>query len=997
MDHALARAAAFLPAQYSATRNVIGELNQRLGGGLVGPVLEVSGTLGAGLWATYDVAGPDAVKGFCLVHRTRHGLALAQRFADAIPVEKSFKRDFTFIEMQRPQVAMSTFALSGLPKKLNRIAHLNDLLSVGSDHIVLLERAGDEGWALMKEAREYLLRQSSPGNPLHIMAPCPGDGACPRANGKEACAFAQRLQRPPFLRKTKHGKNGEEIVAYTYLIVSRGERPVADLSEGLVGRMGAVGKEQMERLIAKEAGYTEVRPVEGGERGAYEVVDVPSSIVEVDNTDPNDPEVLEQLRQEAYAWPRLIAPTMKRSGHVVMDMCTKEGEIHRIRVAKSHGKQEYYDGRRLDWGDLYPHQPKGKTEIRTRGVRRLTKMDHEAEDMELEEILAAINSAPLEGGSDDAPTVKFEFENGEEPLEIKLDAKAKPEPIKAVEDEQFRSTGDAGLDELLKRLGATNLAASLVDEEAATAPSKSKSGRVTVSHSTMYEMPSNKRKYTTSARSFSTSAIGRGKEDDEFYFKEVVEEDCAPGEETFSRSSLSDPDYERPNDLPTYTPTRPKRPEQPLAANPNAEPAAAGEGGWSRWSLSDPPLRSDEDLKFYFRNDPEEDCAPGEEAFSRSSLSDPDYERPTDLPTYTPPRPKRPEVVENAEPAAAGEGGWASWSLSDPPYRGSKRGFSTMARPRVLRPSVSLSRSMSVAPAERTSGVSSRPKMNVGAIHAIYQKGIPITVLTAYDYPTSLLASRAGIDVILVGDSLAQVALGYPTTVPLTLDEMVHHVRAVSRGAGSSFVLVDIPFGYVEASVADGVKAATALMKAGADGLKIEGGREMLPLVRRLAETGIPVMSHIGLQPQRVASTGYKAQGRSAAAAVDLIETAKECEAAGAFALLLEAIPHRVATAVTQATGVPTIGIGAGSGTSGQVLVLTDMLATYDIAVEGEDDSFKVPKFVRTFANVGKASRRAVDEYIAAVRSRDFPTAPKETYAMPKEELEEFNRLIEKK
>jgi 3-methyl-2-oxobutanoate hydroxymethyltransferase len=167
--------------------------------------------------------------------------------------------------------------------------------------------------------------------------------------------------------------------------------------------------------------------------------------------------------------------------------------------------------------------------------------------------------------------------------------------------------------------------------------------------------------------------------------------------------------------------------------------------------------------------------------------------------------------------------------------------------------------------------------------------------------------------------------------------------------------------------------------------------------VRRLSETGIAVMSHIGLQPQRVASTGYKAQGRNAAAAVDLIATAKECEDAGAFGLLLEAIPHAVGKAVTERVTIPTIGIGAGNACSGQVLVLTDMLASYDLAIPGEEDSFKVPKFVRLFANVGKESRRAVDEFVAAVHTRDFPTAPKETYAMPKDQMEEFTRMIKEK
>jgi 3-methyl-2-oxobutanoate hydroxymethyltransferase len=970
-EHALARAAAFLPTQYAATRAVVGELNSRLGGGLVGPVLELSGTLGAGFWAVHDAVGPEPLNGYTLVHRTRWGLDLAQRFAASVPGHKDFKRDFTFIEMARPQVAMSTFALSELPTKLGRINHLNELLSVGAEHIVIVDRSSDAVWEAMKHAREYLLRQSTPERPLHVTAPCAGDGGCPRADGKEACAFGQRLQRPTFLRKTKHTNRGDEIVPYTYLIVSRGKRPEAAETEELVGRIGAVGKEDIERQLMKETGRTVLQQVEGGEHGAFEAVAVPASedVIEVDIQAGE--EATAHLRAEAYAWPRIVSPTLKRSGHVVVDVCTKDGELQRMRVAKSHGKQIYYDARRLDWGDQYPHQPKGKVEMRTRGIRRLTKVDHSAAEEELDEMLAEINR------KDEDDVVP----------EAAMAEDAAPRPT-AVEDEQFRSTGDAELDALLRSMGATNFGAELVPETKPQAPRSKRTSKGAA----------NKRSYSSSAR------------EDEFYFKEDVEEDCAPGEDSFAQHSLSDPDYVRPADKP-YVSARPKRPEQPITPNPDSEPASVGEGGWSRWSLSDPPIRSEEDVEFYFKEDVDADCAPGEESFSQHSLSDPDYQRKEPLEEYNPPRPKRPDPLplpSNAEPASAGEGGWSSWSLSDPPYRssgvgsssGSKRSYSTSARrfsarPRL--PPVGLSpRLMSVAPSQPSQASSSRPKLNVLALESLYRKNEPITVLTAYDYPTALLCSRAGVDVILVGDSLAQVALGYPSTVPLTLDEMAHHVRAVSRGAGSSFVLVDLPFGHAEVSVAEGVRAAVALMKAGADGIKIEGGEEMLPLVKRLSETGIAVMSHIGLQPQRVASMGYKAQGKSAAAAADLIDTAKACEAAGSFGLLLEAIPQPVATAVTQATSIPTIGIGAGNGCSGQVLVLTDMLATYDTAVDGEVDTFKVPKFVRTFGNVGKQSRAAVDAYISAVRSRDFPASPKETYAMPKDQLEEFRRLVAK-
>lgn len=1050
-----------------------------------------------------------------------------------------FRRELTFVEMEkRPQVVISSFALADNPKKLGRIAHLKHLLSLGSEHIVLIERASDTHWDVMSEARSFLLSQSTEESPLHVTAPCPHDGACPRAKGKEACTFAQRLQRPLFLRKTKHGKRGEETVAYTYLVISRGQRPVAGSIYSDVGRMGAVGKENVQRLLAKESGRSELQEVEGGEHGNYEVVNVATQVPPIDTAAPNDPTVQSQLREEAYAWPRQVAPSMKRSGHVVMDLCAADGQIKRIRVARSHGKQEYYDARKSGWGDLYPHRPKGKEEIRDRGVRRLTKVDHSKDEEQIDEILKAVNSSPLEHETDD---FEIHFEDASEnagsnpvagelsddvDLEAVLRSLGKKMPTaewEAVED------GREEAEDMLKDFGTSEKPRKKREE------SYSRKGRAVADAKRAARFEAR--------RGFSTSARRSSAED--------LAEDCAIGEGGFSRSSLSDPPMDRPMTTP-YVSTRPRRP----AATPEAEPAAAGEGTFPAWSLSDPPHRGevsrsasetqtvdeiDEECAFgeggfssYSLSDPptdrpidrpssrsqraftsamsepsfrgeegyvsararqeevDEECALGEGGFSRSSLSDPEDGRPIDKPyvstrpkrpsqpvarneddideecafgdggfsrsslsdplddhstskPYESSRPKRPEPVraneddideecafgdggfsqsslsdpldlpirkphvsvrpkrseslrardedDIDEDCAIGEGGFTQFSLSDPPHRSTST-FSTPTRPRVPQPTVSNTRFMSVAPAERTS-VTSRPKLNVGALRSIYDSGTPITVLTAYDFPTASLAARAGIDMILVGDSLAQVALGYPSTVPLTIEEMAHHVRAVARGAGGSFILVDLPFGYAEASVPDGVKAAVSLMKAGADGIKIEGGREMLPLVRRLSETGIPVMSHIGLQPQRVASMGYKAQGRNAAAAIDLVATAKECEAAGAFSLLLEAIPHAVATAVTQRTSIPTIGIGAGNGCSGQVLVITDMLATYDIANVGEQNTFKVPKFVRLFGNVGRESRNALDEYVEAVRSRDFPTTGAETYAMPKDEREQFLKALE--
>lgn len=296
--------------------------------------------------------------------------------------------------------------------------------------------------------------------------------------------------------------------------------------------------------------------------------------------------------------------------------------------------------------------------------------------------------------------------------------------------------------------------------------------------------------------------------------------------------------------------------------------------------------------------------------------------------------------------------------------------------------------------------------------------------MTAYDYPTALLLSTfhaphpastssstpsppssssdlpisptpnlpLSIDVILIGDSLSQVSLGHSSTTSLTLNEIIHHAQAVSRAvslpltpqSGSPFLIVDMPFGTFEASTEQGVLSAIRLVKeAGVDCVKIEGGREILPLVRHLSSIGIPVMPHIGLTPQRaVALSGYKVQGRTAEGARELVELAKELEEAGASSLLLEAIPSQLGRFITERSGIPTIGIGAGNQCSGQVLVLTDALGIY----EGGGG----PKFVRRFAEVGREMRKGVEEYVKAVRERSFPEEGKETYKMGKGEWERF-------
>lgn len=286
-----------------------------------------------------------------------------------------------------------------------------------------------------------------------------------------------------------------------------------------------------------------------------------------------------------------------------------------------------------------------------------------------------------------------------------------------------------------------------------------------------------------------------------------------------------------------------------------------------------------------------------------------------------------------------------------------------------------------------------RAKVTISELYRLRSSFTPVTCLTAYDYPTALLSQNAGVDMVLIGDSLAQVALGHHSTNSITLDEMIHHSRAVTRGAKTPFVFADLPFGSFEESTEQGVRSVVRMIKeSGVDGIKIEGGREILPLVKRLTDMGIAVMPHIGLQPQRATSlSGYLVQGRSAEAAAELYETAKLLKEAGAFALLLEAIPHSLARDITDSLEILTIGIGAGPGTSGQVLVITDVLGTY-----AEPGAWKA-KFVRHFGDVGAASKKAVEGFVREVKGGGFPEVGKETYAMKKEEWAKFLELKGKK
>lgn len=264
---------------------------------------------------------------------------------------------------------------------------------------------------------------------------------------------------------------------------------------------------------------------------------------------------------------------------------------------------------------------------------------------------------------------------------------------------------------------------------------------------------------------------------------------------------------------------------------------------------------------------------------------------------------------------------------------------------------------------------SSQPpkRVTVPQIAAMKEEGRAIVMITAYDYPTALLSDQAGVDMILVGDSLAMAALGHDTTLPVTIDEMLHHTRAVRRGVKRAMVVGDLPFGAYHGGVDQAVaSAARFLQEAGADAVKLEGGRRVAQAVGRMTEMGIPVVGHIGLTPQSVNMYGgFKVQGRQESQRQAIIEDAKALEEAGAFCIVLEAIPSDLGREVTEAVAVPTIGIGAGPHCDGQVLVISDVL--------GLTQDFK-PKFVKRYAELGDAARKAIETYAKEVRRGTFPT-----------------------
>jgi len=275
-----------------------------------------------------------------------------------------------------------------------------------------------------------------------------------------------------------------------------------------------------------------------------------------------------------------------------------------------------------------------------------------------------------------------------------------------------------------------------------------------------------------------------------------------------------------------------------------------------------------------------------------------------------------------------------------------------------------------------------KKSVTIHDLKRLKENGEPITMVTAYDYPTAKLIDGEGIEMILVGDSLGMVVLGYDTTIPVTLEDMIHHGKAVVRGTKRSFVVIDMPFLTYHLGIDKAVYNAGRIMQeTGAKAVKIEGGEVVVPVVHALIQAGIPVMGHIGLTPQSVHQLGgFKVQGKSKESAHKIIEDAKALEAAGVFSIVLEAIPDDLAKMISHSLSIPTIGIGAGNACDGQVLVFHDMVQF------GLDHS---PKFVKVYAEIGEMVKYSLQQYKLEVKKREFPSK-EHTFAIHETVLEQL-------
>lgn len=286
-----------------------------------------------------------------------------------------------------------------------------------------------------------------------------------------------------------------------------------------------------------------------------------------------------------------------------------------------------------------------------------------------------------------------------------------------------------------------------------------------------------------------------------------------------------------------------------------------------------------------------------------------------------------------------------------------------------------------------------RKPVTLGSLQSLYRRAEPITMLTAHDFPSAHVADHAGMDMILVGDSLAMVALGMEDTSEVTMEEMLLHCRSVARATKAAWTVGDLPMGTYEISPEQGLASAIRMVKEGrVKSVKLEGGKEMAPTIAKITGAGIPVLAHVGLTPQRQnALGGFRVQGKNTASALKLVEDALAVQEAGAFGVVLEAVPAEVASLVTKKLSIPTIGIGAGNGCSGQVLVQVDMMGNFP-------PGRFLPKFVKQYGDIWGASMKAIQAYREDVKSRAYP-AQEHTYpmSMSEEDFTEFKRQVEKK
>lgn len=273
-----------------------------------------------------------------------------------------------------------------------------------------------------------------------------------------------------------------------------------------------------------------------------------------------------------------------------------------------------------------------------------------------------------------------------------------------------------------------------------------------------------------------------------------------------------------------------------------------------------------------------------------------------------------------------------------------------------------------------------RSKVTIAELKDKKVRGEKITMLTAYDFYTAAMIDQAGVDTILVGDSLGMVVLGYESTVPVTMEEMLHHCKAVRRGTKTAFLIGDMPFMSYNISVGEAIRNAGRFIKeAGCDAVKLEGGTEMAPVVKAIVEAGIPVCAHIGLTPQTATKlSGFKVQGKDAEGARVLLDSAKALDEAGAFMIVLECIPDAIAARITKSVFVPTIGIGAGVDCDGQVLVTNDLLGLFEKFI---------PKFVKQYCKLAPQIKEALAEYVREVKDKKFP-GPEHGFSMNPAELE---------